>query len=406
LDVVTNVFARPTTVIIPGSTNTSTTTKSNLYGAWAFNYKTNFHNTSTRTLFSNKLVNARFGLPYTTKLYGTNTVPGRYQITIPGNTLTNTNGITEAYQFINHIADLPFPQEYISIKLCRLLVHDGFPNPNNDATSPEYAFYNYAGGNLSAEAQLVRACMLTWETNSPKGQIWKVLKTITDSDLFRSQAGAQQKVKTPLEFSVSAIRALRSSTNGSNLPGSFTAYTDGYNIASAPYSSGIPILQRAGGMLLFDREAPDGYPESGPPWISAGTLAERMRFIQSYTISQGQAGHTGTSSSSVNDAGNNTVCDVVGLLRAKTPASTWTNAPAVADFFLGLLFPGEGAGNLAFYRQGAIDYLNDGSADTVATYRTTSFAGVPVSSTGGQPYDERLRGMVSFLMCTQRFQEQ
>jgi uncharacterized protein (DUF1800 family) len=35
-------------------------------------------------------------------------------------------------------------------------------------------------------------------------------------------------------------------------------------------------------MLLFDRAEPNGYPEAGAPWISAGTLAERLRYIQAF----------------------------------------------------------------------------------------------------------------------------
>ena len=46
------------------------------YGAWAFNYKTNFHNTSTKTLFTNKFVPPRFGLPWTTNFYGANAAAG------------------------------------------------------------------------------------------------------------------------------------------------------------------------------------------------------------------------------------------------------------------------------------------------------------------------------------------
>ncbi len=406
-----NPYAPRTTVIIPGSTNSSTSSRSNLFGAWAFNYQPSFHYTNSKTVFASKVVPARFGPPWTTKTYGTNTTPGLYKIFVPGfASITATNGIGDGYQFLTHIADLPFTEEYICIKLCRLLVHDDFPNPSNVTNDSAYAFYNYAAGNLSPEASLVLGCMQTWETNSPKGQIWKVLKTITDSDLFRSHGGSLQKIKTPLEFAVSTVRALRSSTNGSNLAGSFTALSDGYNIGTSPAGSQTAILARAGNMLLFDRDAPDGYPEVGPPWISAGTLSERIRFAQSFCIAQGQSGHTGTSTTtSTNDAGNNTVCDVVGLLKAKTPAATWTNASLVADYFLGLLFPGEGAGNLALYKTAAVNFLNDGSADTITTYRTTPLGGFPASavvSTAGQPYDERVRGMVGLLMSLQRFQEQ
>jgi uncharacterized protein (DUF1800 family) len=391
-----NPFALITTNIIPGSTNISQTTKSNLYGAWAFNYKTNFHNTTTKTIFTNKFVPSRFGAPWTTKTYFTNAIAGKYQIVIPAHNGTDTNGISEGYQFITNIANYPFTEEYISIKLCKLLISDNFPNPSNDPSNANYNVYNYAAGNLSPEASLVYACMQTWETNSPKGQIWKVLKTITDSDLFRSHGGSQQKVKTPFEYAISTVRALRSSTNGSNLAGSFTGYTDGYNVSGS--SSGAAcVLTRAGNMLLFDRDAPDGYPEAGPPWISAGTVAERLRFLQSFCIAIGQPGHTSTT----NDAGSLTGCDIVGLLKAKTPASSWTNAGAVADYFLGILYPGEGAGNLSLYRAAAINYLNtdDNSANSPFNLLT-------VSGTPNQPYDNRVRGMVGSLMTMQRFQEQ
>ena len=118
---------------------------------------------------------------------------------VAGHSNTDTNGIQEGYQVIQHLANLPFTEEYISVKLCRLLVHDNFPNPSNDPSNAVYNIYNYAAGNLSPEADLVHRCMLAWETNSPKGQTWKVLKTIFDSELFRSQSAAFQKVKTPLE---------------------------------------------------------------------------------------------------------------------------------------------------------------------------------------------------------------
>jgi hypothetical protein len=285
--------------------------------------------------------------------------------------------------------------EYISIKLCRLLVHDNFPNPTTDATAPEYAYYNYAAGNLTPEAQLVRACMETWRTTSPKGQIWPVIQTITDSELFRSHTGSMQKVKTPLELLASTVRALRLSTNGTGLHGSFTSFTDGYNLTGTDYNTTCPIT-RMGEMLLFSRETPDGYPESGPNWISAGTLAERLRFIQAFCIAPtaSSGGHT--------DAGNaNTACDPVGLLRNQTQSTTWTNAEEVADYFLRLLYPGEGAGNLSLYRQASVAFLNTADNGT-----SNAFSSLTPSSTVNTTYDNRVRGVVSMLMTMQRFQEQ
>jgi uncharacterized protein (DUF1800 family) len=380
-----NPFAAQTTTIIPGSTNSSTAI-SNLYGAWSFSYDSTHHTTSNKIIFPGKIVPARFGSPWA----GAN-----YQLTLTNG--SGTNSIQDGYQVLAHVANQPFTEEYICIKLCRLLVHDDFPNPSNDTNNPAYALYNYAAGNLSPEAQLVHDCMLTWENSSPKGQLWKVLKTITDSDLFRSHGGAGQKIKTPLEFSVSTIRALRSGSNGN-----YTASSDGYSIGGLTASS-ISILSRAGNMLLFDRDAPDGYAESAAAWVSAGTLAERVRFAQSFCIASGQSGHTGSYTSTGNDA-YNSVSSPVALLQSKLPATSWTNALAVADYFVGILFPGEGAGNLQLYRTAAVNFLNDGSADTTAN--ATPFSSLVVSATATAAYDQRVRGMVGLLMGLQRFQEQ
>jgi hypothetical protein len=223
----------------------------------------------------------------------------------------------------------------------------------------------------------VHQCMLAWENSTPKGNLRAVLNTIFSSELFRSHTAAAQKIKTPLEFVASSIRALRSI----NPDGTATASTDGQT------TSFSDPLSRMGNMLLFDRAAPDGYPENGPPWISAGTLVERIRFLQAFL-------NAGTG----DDAGNN-ICDPVALLKKKLPSGSWNNAGDVADYFLGLLYPGEGKGNLTLYRSAAVDFLN--TADDGVT--ASAFTG---QSNTGTTYDTRVRGMVSMLMAFQRFQEQ
>ena len=383
-----NPFAAQTTTIYPGSTNLNPTTISNLVGVWAFNYDSTHHNNSNKIIFPAKTVPTRFGAPWA----GVN-----YQLTLTNG--STTNSLQDGYQVLAHLANQPFTSEYTSVKLCRLLIHDDFPNPSTDPTTAAYSNYNYAAGNLSPEAALVRACMNAWETNSPKGQIWPVLRVITDSDLFRSHGGVAQKVKTPFEFAVSVVRALRSGSNQT-----YTASSDGYATGGTSATSAT-LLTRAGNMLLFDRDAPDGYPEAAAPWVSAGTLAERVRFAQSFCIAYGQSGHTGSFGSSGNDAGTN-VCSPVDLLSQKLPAASLTNATAVADYFVNLLFPGEGAGNVQLYRDAAVKFLNDGSADSTTANTNKVFSALPVSNNATNSYDQRVRGAVGLLMSTQRFQEQ
>src|ERR1044071_594506 len=358
-----NPFAARTTKLLPGVTNNFSSV-SNLAGVWAFNYKLANHNTAAKTIFPAKTVPARFGPPYA----------GRsYQLSLPSR--TGTNGIADGYDVIAHLANQPFAQEYISVKLCRLFVHDEFVHGQYDYTAPD----------LSAEGQLIRQCMAAWEGGNPKGQVRDVLRVIFNSDLFRTHRGSLQKVKTPLEYLVSAMRALRAA----NTNGTFTA-----NLDSAAAAIGTP-LNRMGTMLLFDRAEPNGYPEAGPAWISAGTLAERLRFMQAFL-------HPGafTGVARPTDAGNSSA-NPVALLKLELPAASWNNAGAVADFFLAILFPGEGLANLDLYRTAAINFLNDGSADSPVS--TMPFSGLVNT---GANYDARVRGMVSLLMTSPRFQEQ
>jgi len=376
---INNPFAPQSVTYNPGISSQAI---SNKVGVWTFNYKAGNHGTNRAPIFSvwdpnststnliplgPKIVPARFGPPWA----------GRpYQLVIPRRPTSDTNSIQDGYDVVRRLANLPFTEEYISVKLCRLFVHDNFPNPTTKSDEPEYAFYDYADPNHSAEAELIHQCMLAWENSNPKGNIRAVLTTIFNSDLFRSHGGSLQKIKTPLEFVISAVRALRSA----NANGTFTANTDG-NFSTQ--------LSRMGGMSLFNRDAPDGYPESGPPWISAGTLAERLRFVQSLLSNP-----TGRPT----DAGNATT-DPVALLKKKLSAASWNDAGAVADYFLSILFPGEGKANLDLYRTSAINFLNTGDNGVTPS----AFASLGNTSAA---YDTRVRGMVSWLMTSQRFQEQ
>ncbi|HXJ55121.1 MAG TPA: DUF1800 family protein [Verrucomicrobiae bacterium] len=361
---------------------------SNIVGVWSFVYNTNWHGTNRQPIFSTWDPSSPATNPVAT---GPKVVPGRfgppwagraYQLPIPRR--TGNAGINDGYDVIRHLSEQPFTAEYLSVKLARVFVHDQFPNPTANPALPEYAFYDYTNPARSAEAELIRQCIVAWDTPGPdgrKGNIRSVLRTIFNSDLFRSHDASLQKVKTPLEFVVSAIRSMRSAAPN----GSFTAFTDG-NIASQ--------LSRMGGMSLFNRADPDGYPEFGPPWISAGTLAERLRFVQTLCM-------TGTRP---NDAGANTV-DPVALLKQKLPATAWNNAGQIADYFLSVLFPGEGAANLDLYRRGAVNFLNTRDDGSVAP-AAEMFSALPNNAGAGSVYDTRVRGMVGMLMTLPRFQEQ
>jgi uncharacterized protein (DUF1800 family) len=368
-------------------------TVSNIIGAWSFVFDQSWHGTNRADPLSEwnpnspstnpvalgpKRYASRFGAPWAGQ---------PYQIVIPAR--TGTNGIEDGYDVIRNLSQNMHTAEYLSVKLCRLFVHDNFPNPTTRTNLPEYAFYDYTNPNRTPEAELVRRCLVAWDMPGPdgrKGHIRAVLRTIFDSELFRSHAGSRQKVKTPLEFVISAVRALRSVDASAQA----TAFTDG-NFSTQ--------LSRMGGMSLFNRSDPDGYPEAGPPWISAGTLAERLRYVQ--TLLTASVARTNVNGSANNDAGNNTV-DPVTLLKRKLPSSSWNNAGDVADLFLTLLFFGEGKANLDLYRASAINFLNTDNDGVTGS----PFTGLNNAGAAGGPYDTRVRGMVGLLMTLQRFQEQ
>jgi len=358
---------RSTTYLNPGVVGSGLNANTNVIGIWSFRYRTDRHNNRAKYLFYNwdaagnrlgsKKVPARFGPPWAGRDYA-KTLPARI----------GSLGLQDGYDLLKHMADQPFTQEYLSVKLARLFVHDGFAHG-----------YDFTDAISTLEEELVKNCMLAWENSTPRGQIREVLKVIFNSDLFGRHDASLQKARTPLEFAVSTVRALRARKED----GSFTAETDGYSVYN--------FMNRAGRMRLFDRAEPDGYPEDAPGWISAGTLAERLRFVQSALMPSGMSGKE--------DAGANTRVDVLGLLQLKLGSTSLTDAGAVADFLLRTLFPAEGAANLAAYREVAVNFLNTADSGLSASPWANLTPGTPT-------HDQRLRGLVGLLMSTQRFQEQ
>ena len=345
-------------------------------GVWVLHFATNQHDLTTKRLFTNNVIAPRFG-----PAFGGGT---SYALILSNTLATGTNGMSEGYKVAQHLANLPYTMEYLSVKLCRVFVHEDF----------FYGQYDYTAANLSPEAQLVKDCMTAWNTpagDGRKGNIRSVLTTIFNSALFRSHGASQQKIKTPIEFAVSAVRALRTVSTDTNSWVSATCDSDGYGITGT--NSNTSPLSRMGGMGLFNKPEPDGWSEFGRIWMNTANLCERMRFAQHLLM----AGSSSLKSSDYSTGGTRNTSDPVKLLQAKLPGASWNNAATVTDFFLGLLYPGEGAANLGRDREAAINYLNSDEAGTGSS---------PFSGLSGTAYDGRVRSMVGFLMCLPRFQEQ
>jgi uncharacterized protein (DUF1800 family) len=347
-------------------------------GIFTLHFRTNNHNyTSTKRLFTNNVIDTRFG----SQFGGGQS----YALTVNANAYTGTNGLREGYVVLDHLANLPYTMEFLSVKLCRTFVHENF----------DFGVYDYTDPNLSAEAALIRDCMTAWNTpasDGRKGNIRSVLRVIFNSDLFRGHAASRQKIKTPLEYSVSAVRALRTIRTTSEGYVTPTADTDGYGISGV--SGNTSPLARMGGMALFNKTEPDGYSEFGRIWLNTANLCERMRFSQHLLMSGGSS----TKDDDYGSAGLKNTTDPVALLQSQLSGTSLKDAGTVVDAFLDLLYPGEGRANLNADRAAAIDFLNSTEAGAPSPFSNLNV--------GTGAYDGRVRGMVSLLMCFPRFQEQ
>jgi uncharacterized protein (DUF1800 family) len=94
------------------------------------------------------------------------------------------------------------------------------------------------------------------------GNIREVLKTMLDSPEFWAPAAYRAKVKTPLEFVVSAIRA-----------------------SGAEVTDAMPIARQLQnmGMQLYGAQPPTGYSMKADAWVNSSALLGRMNFALALT---------------------------------------------------------------------------------------------------------------------------
>ena len=101
----------------------------------------------------------------------------------------------------------------------------------------------------------VDAAIAAWQRSD--GDLREVLRAIARSPEFWSARTAGAKMKTPLEFVVSAARAVRADPD--TTPG----------LANAAARLGQP---------LYRQPSPAGYPERKEEWVNSGALLDRMNF--------------------------------------------------------------------------------------------------------------------------------
>src|SRR5216110_541159 len=135
----------------------------------------------------------------------------------------------EGIRLLKLLANHPATMHHVSRKLCQRFVNDDPPDG------------------------CVDDAVAAWKRSS--GDMAEVLRAIFHGPDFWAAANVRAKVKTPLEFVVSAARA----------------------VAAEPDTS--PRLAQVVGRLgepLYLHVAPDGYPEREAAWVNSGALLDRM----------------------------------------------------------------------------------------------------------------------------------
>ncbi len=150
--------------------------------------------------------------------------------TVLGQTIRE-NGMNEGLEVLHMLATSPATAKFISTKLAVRFVSDNPPAALVDRMSQTFL--------------------------SSGGDIKSVLRTMFEAPEFWAPSAQRSKVKTPLEFVVSAVRASGATVNNS--------------------LSLVVALDRLG-MPLYGMQTPNGYSWMSDPWVSTGALVNRMNF--------------------------------------------------------------------------------------------------------------------------------
>lgn len=148
-----------------------------------------------------------------------------------GRTIKAGGGIDDGEQVLDIVAAHPSTARHIATKLAVRFISDTPPRPLIDRLAARFT--------------------------ATQGDLRDVMKTLLTSPEFLSTEAHRTKVKTPLEFVASALRA-----------------------TGADVRTALPLARtlREMGMPLYFCQPPTGYEESSSTWVSAGALVSRMNF--------------------------------------------------------------------------------------------------------------------------------
>lgn len=179
--------------------------------------------------------------------------------TILGMTLPAGGGIRDGEQVLEMLAAHPKTAEHISSKLVRRFVDDNPP-----------------------PALVARAAETFAKTD---GDIRAVLNTILHSDEFKTSFG--KKVKRPLEFVASALRALDATPTDVELKKiPLKGYDKRANEKTRAADEPLAKTLRTLGQVPFLWQAPNGYPDVAGAWVNSNNLLARWNFALALTMNR------------------------------------------------------------------------------------------------------------------------
>ena len=291
-------------------------------GLWTFRFDASEHDTRRKVLFE--------GTPY--------------EIVVPEGR-EGVDGVNDAIGVIDAMVSHPSTSEFIVIKLINRFVSDEISlDTYHDGVAPDDLM------------ELANRGIEAWHSTVPAGNIRTVLNTILDpqsqSTPFWSEAHYLNKVKTPVEFINSAVRAIGADVSDDLLH----------------------ARNEDMGMMIFKRDDPDGYSEYGYDWMDTQGLLERMKFSQSLA---GDGDYTGTS------------WDIETFLSA----NQLSTAGDVIEYFNTTLFQ---------------EQMLDQRKSVFLNYANTNDSGAPspADSLGQTARMNRLRELVALILSSPEFQYQ
>ncbi len=219
------------------------------------------------------------------------------------------------------LAAHPGTGRYVARKLCRRLISD----------NPPQALVETVGDLFTAE----------WQSAD---QLKQVYEAILLSDEFKTTWG--EKIKRPVEFSVSAMRAVNANWN--------FGYTSQNPLTVESDTSNFLSRQSKTGHNLFARIPPDGFGDREDVWSGSNTRLQCWR-LGSWLIDQDLDGNSATDDFRL---------DVLGQTYAAFPAIPHqATSIQLVDFWISRIF---GRPLEAAERDELIDFMAQGNSPTLA----------------------------------------